>query len=96
MHWTMADWRNVMFSDESTFWLVLRGYKLVRRPPGITRYDSRYIIKIVKHPKSAMMRDVLSRDMCRGYLYFFLRMSISNHICERILLITEPELFKGS
>ena len=30
MHWTMADWRKVMFSDESTFRLVRGGYKLVR------------------------------------------------------------------
>ena len=51
----MADWRKVMFSDESTSRLVLRGYKLVCRPSGVSRYDSRYIIKTVKHPKSVMM-----------------------------------------
>ena len=41
----MADWRKVMFCDESTSRLVLRGYKLVRKPSGVSRYDSRYIIK---------------------------------------------------
>ena len=51
----MADWRKVMFCNESTSWLVLRGYKLVRRPSGVSRYDSRYIIKTVKHPKSVIV-----------------------------------------
>ena len=38
----MADWTKVMFCDENTSRLVLRGYKLVRRPSGVSRYDSRY------------------------------------------------------
>ena len=41
----MADWRKVMFCNESTSRLILRGYKLGRRPSGVPRYDSRYIIK---------------------------------------------------
>ena len=41
----MADWRKVMFCNESSSRLVLRGYKLVRRPSGVSRYDSMYIIK---------------------------------------------------
>ena len=94
-HWTIADRRKVMFSDESIFQLT-RKKKLVCRPPGVTRYDSRYTIKIEKHPESVMVWDVLSMDMGRECLYFLLRMSISNHVLERILLITEPELFKGS
>ena len=44
-----------MFCNESTSRLVLRGYKLVRMPLGVSRYDSRYIIKTVKHPKSVMV-----------------------------------------
>ena len=51
----MADWRKVMFCNESTSRLVLRGYKLVHRPSGVSRYDSRYIIKTVKLPKSVMV-----------------------------------------
>ena len=35
----MTDWRKVMFCVESTSRLVLRGYKLVRRPSGVSRYD---------------------------------------------------------
>ena len=66
----MADWRKVMFCNESTSRLVLRGYKLVRRPSGVFRYDSRYIIKTVKQPKSVMVRGDFSGDKGRGGLYF--------------------------
>ena len=66
----MADWRKVMFSDESTSRRVLRGYKLVRRPSGVSRYDSRYIIKTVKHPKSVMVWGAFSGDKGRGGIYF--------------------------
>ena len=69
----MADWRIVMFRNESTYRLVLRGYKLVRRPSGVSRYDSRYIIKTVKHPKSVMVWSDFSGDKDRGGLYFSLR-----------------------
>ena len=66
----MADWGKVMFYDESTSRLVLRGFKLVRRPSGVSRYDSRYIIKTVKHPKSVMVRGAFSGDKGRVGLYF--------------------------
>ena len=67
----MADWRIVMFCDESTSRLVLRGYKLVRRPLGVSRYGSRYIIKTVKYSKSIMVWGAFSGDKGRGGLYFF-------------------------
>ena len=66
----MADGRKVMFSDESTFRLVRGRYKLVRRPSGVSRYDSRYIIKTVKHPKSVMVWGDFGEDKGRGDLYF--------------------------
>ena len=69
----MADWRKVMFCDESTSRLVLSGYKLIRRHSGVSRIDSRYIIKTVKHPKSVMVWGAFSGDMGRGGLYFSLR-----------------------
>ena len=59
-----------MFCNESTSRLVLRGYKLVRRPSGVSGYDSRYIIKTVKHPKSVMVWSDFSGDEGRGGLYF--------------------------
>ena len=66
----MADWRKVIFCYESTSRLVLRGYKLVRRPSGVSRYDSRYIIKTVKHPKSVMVWGVFSGDKGKVALNF--------------------------
>ena len=70
----MADWRKVMFCDESTSRLVLRGFKMVGRPSGVSRYDSRYIIKTVKHRKSVMVWGDFSGDKGRGGLCFSLRM----------------------
>ena len=69
----MADWRKVMSCNESTSRLVLRRYKLVRRPSRVSRYDSRYIIKAVKHPKSVMVWGYFSGDKGRGGLYVFLK-----------------------
>ena len=74
----MADWRKVMFSDESTFRLVRGRYELVRRPSGVSTYDSRYIIKTVKHPKSVMVWGAFSRDMGRRGLHF-----LSNNVTMR-------------
>ena len=71
--WTMADWRKVMFSDEGTFRLVRGWYKLVRGTSGVSRYDSRYIIKTVKHPKSVMVWGAFSGDKVEGVYIFSLR-----------------------
>ena len=67
----MADWRKVMFSNESTSRLVLRGYKLVRRPSGVSRYDSRNIIKTVKHPRASWC-GVISVEIRVEGVYFFI------------------------
>ena len=69
----MADLRKVMFCDESTSRLVLSGYKMVGKPSGVSRYDSRYIIKTVKYPKSVMVWGDFGGDKGRGGLYFSLR-----------------------
>ena len=69
----MSDWRKVMFCNKSTSRLVLRGYKLVRRPSGVSRYDSRYIIKTVEHPKNVMVWGDFSGDNGRGGLYCILK-----------------------
>ena len=73
----MADWRKVMFCDESTSRFVLRGYKLVRRPSGVSRYDSMYIIKNVKHPKSVMVWGAFSGDTGRGAYVFILTLTLT-------------------
>ena len=70
MHWTIADRRKVMFSDESTFRLVRGGYKLVRRPQGVSRYASKFTIKTVKHLESVMVWGAFSGNKGRGGLYF--------------------------
>ena len=68
----MADWRKVLFSDESTFQLVRGRYKLVRGLSGVSRYDSRYIIKTLKHPKRVMVLGAFSGDKGRGFYIFSL------------------------
>ena len=70
LHWTPADWRKVMFSDESTFRLVRRGSKMIRRPPGSSRYDTMYTVKTVKHPDSVMVWGAFSGNHGRGGLYY--------------------------
>ena len=67
----MADWRKVMFCNESTSRLVLRGYNLVRRPSGVSRYDSRYIIKTVKYPPRASWCGVISVRIRLEGVYIF-------------------------
>ena len=69
----MGDWRKVMFCNEITYRLVLRGYKLVPGTSGVSRYYSRYIIKTVKHPKSVMVWGDFSSDKGRGGYIFSLR-----------------------
>ena len=60
----MADWRKVVFCDESTSRFARGEYKLVRRPSRVSRYDSRYN-KTVKHPKSVMVWGAFSGDKGR-------------------------------
>ena len=69
----MADWRNVMFRDESTSRLAQGGYKLVRRPSRVSRYDSRYNNKTVKQPKSVIVRVLSVGIRVEGVYIFSLR-----------------------
>ena len=73
----MADWKKVIFCYESTSRLVLRGYKLVRMPSGVSRFDSRHIIKTVKHPKSVMVWGVFNGDKGRGGGLYFLTKNVT-------------------
>ena len=47
LHWTSADWKTIKISCESSLRLVRRGSKLCRRPPGSSRYDSKYIESVL-------------------------------------------------
>ncbi|MPC39451.1 hypothetical protein E2C01_032988 [Portunus trituberculatus] len=46
--------QKVMFSNESTFWLVRGHSKGVRKPSNVSTYDPRYNVKMVKQPDSVM------------------------------------------
>lgn len=69
-HWTVVEWKKVMFSDESTFRLVRGESKIVRRPSSVSRYDPKYTVKTVKHPDSVMVWGAFSGNKGRGGLYF--------------------------
>lgn len=52
--WTIQDWADVMFSDESSFKLWGNGATFVRRPVG-ERYNMKYILPTVKKYESIMI-----------------------------------------
>ncbi len=53
-HWTVDDWKGVMFSDESHFELNTFRRQICRRPIGSDRFDPRFTRKTVKHPAKVM------------------------------------------
>ena len=57
--WTVDDWAQVMFSDESTIRQFNRYAPYIRRPPG-ERFNRRYTIPIVKHSPSVMIWGAIS------------------------------------
>ena len=53
--WTVDQWKNVIFSDESKFNIINSdGKKFVRRPVG-KRFDPKYTISTVKHGGGSVM-----------------------------------------
>ena len=69
-HWTSEDWRRVVFSDESAFKTMAKRQKLVRRPSGADRFDSRYTVKTVKFPAGVMVWGCFSGEKGCGHLFF--------------------------
>lgn len=69
-HWTSADWRKVVFSDESAFKTISKGQRTVRRPVGANRFDSKYTVKTVKFPAGVMVWGCFSGEKGSGGLYF--------------------------
>ena len=69
-HWTAAEWRKVMLSDESTFTLMRRVPKMVRHPSNASQYDSKFTVKTMKHPISVMVWGAFSGNLGRAGLYF--------------------------
>jgi transposase len=69
-NWTSYEWRNVMFSDESTFSLVNSRSVTVRRSKTMCRYKHKFVVKTVKHSANVMVWGCFSGKMGRGGLYF--------------------------
>ena len=54
-HWTVDDWKLVMFSDESHFELKAGSrQQRCRRPQGSDRFAPQFTKKTVKHPPKIM------------------------------------------
>lgn len=58
-NWTTEDWHKVLFSDESTVSQYATHLTRVRRPSG-ERYNQKYTIGTVKHPKTVMFWGAIS------------------------------------
>ena len=70
IQWTPAQWKRVMFSDESNCQVFRVGSPIVRRPHASSRFDPRFTIPTVKHPDSIMVWGAFSGEMGRAGLYF--------------------------
>jgi transposase len=70
LNWTEKQWKNVMFSDESTFRIVNSRSVTVRRPKTMNRYKSKFTIPTVKHAAGVMVWGCYSGEVGRGSLYF--------------------------
>jgi hypothetical protein len=80
----------VMFSDESTFWLVNSRGVTVRKPSTISWYLQKYTIPTVKHSASLMIWGCFSGARGRGGLYFLSKNQTMNS--ERYLTVLENHL----
>ena len=54
-HWKAAEWRKVMFSNESTFTMVREVPKMVRRMSDASRYDPKFTVKTTKNLGSVIV-----------------------------------------
>lgn len=66
--WTLQQWQQVLFSDESTVQQFNARKRHVRRPVG-TRFQERYTTQTMKHPPSVMIWGGMSVNGTAG-LYF--------------------------
>ncbi len=70
---TEEDWSKVMFSDKSTFHCLRATRSCVSRPTGKDHFDSRYMVKTIKHPDSVMVLGCFESNGECGGIYFLLR-----------------------
>ena len=67
--WTVQQWSEVMWSDESIFLLFQSPNSFVRRPPNSDPTDPKFTVPCVKHPGSLMVWACMCFNG-RGGLYF--------------------------
>jgi hypothetical protein len=69
-NWNASQWRNVMYSDESTFCLVHAKSATMRRNKAKSRYKHKEVLKTAKHSASVMVWGCFSGKRGRGGLSF--------------------------
>ena len=94
-HWTVDDWKLVMFSDESHFELNPGSrQQCCRRPQGSDRFAPQFTKKTVKHPPKIMAWGSFSWRG-RGGLEFLKQGEMMNGIRYRKILEDKLEFFMG-
>ena len=68
MKWTIQQWQQVLFSDESTVQQFTNRKRYVRRPSG-KRFSERYTIQIMKQPPSVMIWGGMSINETAGLFF---------------------------
>ena len=91
-HWTVDDWKKVMFSDESHFELNTFRRGLCWRPVGPNRFDVRFTRKTVKHPAKVMAWACFSWEG-RGALDFLDKGEMMNGLRYWRILEEKLEIF---
>jgi transposase len=83
-HWTVEQWKSVLFSDESTFHQFTSINRKVWRPPG-ERYNRRFTVPVVKRPPTTMVWGAISA-VGTGPLWFMPpNTTINRHVYVGIL-----------
>ena len=93
--WTLEDWDQVLWSDESTF-VVSSGCrsKRVRRPRGSDPNDPRYTAKVVKHAPSVMVWGCFAFGGVGNLVFLEKNESINQHSYFELLCDNLPESFE--
>ncbi|KAG7175485.1 Transposable element Tcb2 transposase-like 9 [Homarus americanus] len=67
-HWTVGQWKKVMWSDESIFQVITSHRVCVRRPSDHSHYNQAYTVKTVQHSDSVMVWGSFSGNKAHGGL----------------------------
>ena len=68
VQWTIQQWHQVLFTDESSVQQFTTRNRYVRRPSG-KRFDDRYTIQTMKHPPSVMIWGGMSLNGTAGLFF---------------------------